>query len=187
LIPTIYQLSALVKFSAHRLADWLEVFGFRLDELVSVGNQRSAGKIGECKNVAAYRTVHLGDPEGQKEMETLKRFLDHAASPNALVFRSKRNGPLLETTILNQGLHPALKSLDLKQAGLHAFRTGCNRRWELAGIVPAVIRQQMGHTTAAMTSLYAGEIPIEQVKVESSMKNRLSVVQLEKMENEAAV
>jgi hypothetical protein len=28
LIPTIYQLSALAKFSAHRLADWLEVFGF---------------------------------------------------------------------------------------------------------------------------------------------------------------
>ena len=53
-------------------------------------DQRSAGKIGECKNVAAYRTVHLGDPEGQKAMETLKRFLDPAASPNALVFRSKR-------------------------------------------------------------------------------------------------
>ena len=149
-------------------------------------DQRSAGKIGECKNVAAYRTVHLGDPEGQKAVETLKRFLDLAARPHALVFRSKRNGPLLETTILNQGLYPALKSLDLKQAGLHAFRRGCNRRWELAGIVPAVIRQQMGHTTAAMTSLYSGEIPIEQVKAEFSMKNRLGVVQLEKMENEAA-
>ncbi|HEV7514554.1 MAG TPA: hypothetical protein VGO27_22865 [Candidatus Acidoferrum sp.] len=56
----------------------------------------------------------------------------------------------------------------------------------MAGIVPAVIRQQMGHTTAAMTSLYSGEIPIEQVKAEFSMKNRLGVVQLEKMENEAA-
>ena len=103
-----------------------------------------------------------------------------------LVFRSKLDGPLLETTILNQELYPALKSLDLKQAGLQAFRRGCNRRWELAGIVPAVIRQHMGHTTAAMTSLYYGEIPIEQVKAEFSMKNRLGVVQLEKMENEAA-
>jgi len=100
---------------------------------------------------------------------------------------ARSGGPLLETTILNQGLYPALKSLDLKQAGLHAFRRGCNRRWELAGIVPAVIRQQMGHTTAVMTSLYSGEIPIEhQVKAEFSMKNRLGVVQLEKMENEAA-
>jgi integrase len=103
-----------------------------------------------------------------------------------LVFRSKLDGPLLETTILNQGLYPALNSLDLKQEGLHAFRRGCNRRWELAGIVPAVIRQQMGHTTAAMTSLYSGEIPIEQGKAEFSMKNGLGVVQLEKMENEAA-
>jgi integrase len=149
-------------------------------------DQRSAGKIGECKNVAAYRTVHLGDPEGQEAMQRLKRFLDPAPCPSILVFRSKRGGPLLETTILNQGLYPALKSLDLKQAGLHAFRRGCNRRWELAGIVPAVIRQQMGHTTAAMTRLYSGEIPLDQVKAEFSMKNRSVSAQLEKMENEAA-
>jgi hypothetical protein len=64
----------------------------------------------------------------KKQWRRLKRFLDPAASPNALVFRSKRNGPLLETTILKQGLYPALKSLDLKQAGLQAFRRGCNRR-----------------------------------------------------------
>jgi hypothetical protein len=44
----------------------------------------------------------------------------------------------------------------------------------------------MGHTTAAMASLYSGEIPIEQVKAEFFMKNRLGAVQLEKMENEAA-
>jgi hypothetical protein len=25
--------------------------------------------------------------------------------------------------------------------GLHAFRHGCNRRWELAGLNPAVLRQ----------------------------------------------
>jgi hypothetical protein len=37
LSPTIYQLSALAKLSAYRLADWLEVFGFRLDEIVSAG------------------------------------------------------------------------------------------------------------------------------------------------------
>jgi len=30
-----------------------------------------------------------------------------------------------------------------------AFRRGCNLQWELAGIKPAVIRQQMGHTSAA--------------------------------------
>jgi hypothetical protein len=52
--------------------------------------------------------------------------------------------------------------------------------------VPAVIRQQMGHMSAAMTRLYSGMIPMEQVQAAFSMKNRSSVVQMEKMENEAA-
>lgn len=41
---------------------------------------------------------------------------------------------------------------------------------QLAGINPAVIRQQMGHTSAAMTRLYTREIPIEQVQAEFSTK-----------------
>jgi integrase len=150
-------------------------------------DQRNGGKIGPCKNVTAYRTVHLGDPEGKKAMAKLKWFLKlYPTSPDALVFRSKSGGPLLETTVLNQGLYLALEPLKLPKAGLHAFRRGCNRRWELAGIVPAVIRQQMGHTSAAMTRLYSGRIPMEQVEAAFSKKNRGAVVQLEKMENEAA-
>ena len=56
----------------------------------------------------------------------------------------------------------------------------------MAGIVPAVIRQQMGHTTAAMTRLYSGEIPIEQVQAEFSSKFGTKIDVLENMENEAA-
>jgi integrase len=95
------------------------------------------------------------------------------------VFRSKRGGPLLETTILNQGLHPALRALGVERAGMHAFRRGCNRRWELAAINPAVIRQQMGHSSATMTRLYTGQIPPEDVASAFSIR-------LEKMENEVA-
>ncbi len=47
--------------------------------------------------------------------------------------------PLIETNVLHDGLHPALKALNLPQAGLHAFRHGCNRRWELAGLNPPFI------------------------------------------------
>jgi len=83
-------------------------------------DQRSAGKIGPCKNVTAYRTVLLHDPEGQKAMRRLKRFLGPATSSHALVFRSKRGGPLRETYVLNQCLHPALKALGLEKAGFHA-------------------------------------------------------------------
>jgi hypothetical protein len=76
--------------------------------------------------------------------------------------------------------------LGLEKDGLHSFRRGCNRRWELAGIAPAVIRQQMGHTSATMTALYSGEIPVEDVSAEFSKKFGNKIVVLEKMENEAA-
>ncbi len=52
----------------------------------------------------------------------------------------------------------------LPRAGLHAFRHGCNRRWELSGLNPAVIRQQMGHSSEKMTAQYTRQIPLEEVK-----------------------
>ena len=120
-------------------------------------------------------------------MERLKQFLEqHPGPSDALIFHSKRGAPLLQTTIVNQGLYLALDALGLKKAGLHAFRRGCNRRWELAGIVPAVIRQQMGHSSATMTRLYTGEIPPEDVASAFSKKFGNQIVVLENMENEAA-
>jgi integrase len=156
----------------------------RVDES---SDQRSNGAIGPCKNAAAYRTVVLRDAEGQKAMLALKRFLG-ACLPGELIFRSRTGGPLLETTILSQGLHLALRALGLPKGGLHGFRRGCNRRWELAGINPAVIRQQMGHTSARMTTLYSGEIPIDQVRAAFSRQSKIGTqnVVLENMENEAA-
>jgi len=149
-------------------------------------DQRSGGKLGPCKNATAYRTVLLHDPEGQRAMQDLRKFLNNAQAPASLVFRSRRGGPLLETTILNQCLYPALKTLGLQKAGMHAFRRGCNRRWELAGLNPAVIRQQMGHSSAAMTALYTGEIPLDKIQSEFSSKFGPKIVVLENMENEAA-
>ena len=109
----------------------------------------------------------------------------HEASAS-FVFRTKRGGPLLETTVLNQGLYPALAAIGLSKVGMHAFRRGCNRRRELAGINPAVIRQQMGHTAATMTRLYTGELPLEDVAAAFSMKFGNQIVVLENMENEVA-
>ncbi len=127
----------------------------RVDESVDKLRQ-----IGPCKNVSAYRTVVLADVEGQHAMQKLKQFIKQ----DGLIFRSKRGGPLVENSILVQGLHPALKKLGLPKSGMHAFRRGCNRRWELARVSAAVIRQQMGHASASMTAHYTGEIPVEVVK-----------------------
>jgi len=161
-------------------------FGASTIRVEESSDQRSAGKIGPCKNATAYRTVLLRDPEGQKAMRRLKRFVGQTANSNALVFRSKRGGPLRATNILNQGLHPALEALCLEKSGMHAFRRGCNRRWELAGINPAVIRQQMGHTSSTMTARYTGEIPLEQVRTEFSIKFGDKIDVMENMENEVA-
>jgi integrase len=57
-------------------------------------DQRTSGKVGEYKNDAAYRTVLLADAEGRKAMWELKRFVGTTATPDALVFRSKRNHDL---------------------------------------------------------------------------------------------
>lgn len=127
----------------------------RVDESVD-----KLGKVGPCKNVSAYRTVVLADVEGQHAMKKLKQYVKQ----DGLIFRSKSGGPLVENTILVQGLHPALKKLGFLKSGMHAFRRGCNRRWELARVSAGVIRQQMGHASSDMTALYTGEIPLEQVQ-----------------------
>jgi integrase len=134
----------------------------RVDES---SDQRTKGKIGECKNVAAYRTIVMHDHKRREALRLLKRYLKKypQPDPSGLIFRSQRKTPLLETNVLHDGLHPALRALGLPKGGLHAFRRGCNRRWELSGLNPAVIRQQMGHSSATMTALYSGEIPLKEV------------------------
>jgi integrase len=108
----------------------------RVDES---SDQRNNGKIGSCKNAAAYRTVLLHDLEGKESMRKLKQLLLGSLGAEELAFR----------------------------------------RWELAGIKPAVIRQRMGHSSGRMTALCSGEIPLDQVRAAFSSKL------LETMENEA--
>jgi integrase len=169
-----------------------ELFALRIDDIdfkagtVRVdesSDQRCEGKIGACKNVAAYRTVLLHDSEGREALRSLKKFIKKNRTPSQLIFHSRHDTPLIETNVLHDGLHPALKALNLPKAGMHAFRHGCNRRWELAGLNPAVLRQQIGHSSASMTARYTGKIPLAQVRQAfSGLKTRL----LENMENEVA-
>jgi integrase len=132
----------------------------RVDESV---DQRTY-TIGPCKNAAAYRTVLLADHEGRVAMRLLRRFLRGPRTATAFVFHSRNGSPLRETNVLTDGLHPALEALGLPKAGMHAFRHGCNRRWELGGMNPPVLRQMMGHSSASTTARYTGEIPLEAVR-----------------------
>jgi integrase len=150
-------------------------------------DQRSSGNVGPCKNVAAYRIVLLADNEGQEALTLLKRFMSQHNSSD-FVFHSRRGTPLLETNVLHDGLHPALRALNMPQAGMHAFRRGCNRRWELSGLNPAVLRQQMGHSSVAMTVRYTGEIPLSLVQhAFSKLTANAKTLELENKENEVVV
>lgn len=189
------QYATLVLLAAASALRCSELLALRINDLDFDANtivvdeasdQRTSGTVGECKNDAAYRTVLLADNEGRKAMRELKRFIGTPTIPGALVFRSQCGGPLLETTILSQCLHPALEALGLAKAGFHAFRRGCNRRWELAGLNPAVHRQMMGHSSAAMTRLYSGEIPLQDVASAFSKTFGNQIDVLETMETERA-
>jgi integrase len=146
--------------------------------------------IGQVKNLAAHRKVVLGDREGREAMRKLKAFIKgRTQNPTEFLFHSKNGSPMRETKVLHEALHPALKALGLPKAGMHAFRRGCNRRWELAGVNPAATRQMMGHSSSAMTARYSGRLPIEAIQADFSRRNGPQIVVSEnkrKMKNRRA-
>jgi integrase len=171
-----------------------ELFALKVDDIDFGGDTIQVDEsldqrtftIGPCKNAAAYREVVLADHEGREALRMLRQFLgDGPFDPNGLVFHSRSGSALREGNVLHDGLHPGLEAVGLPKAGMHAFRHGCNRRWELAGVNPAVLRQQMGHNSATMTARYTGEIPVEQIRAAFSVSNGNKIVVLENMENEA--
>ena len=104
--------------------------------------------------------VVLADVEGKHTLQKLKQYIKQ----EGLLFHVKRGGPPVEKTILVHGLHPALTKLVLPKAGMQVSSRGCNRRYELARVSTAVIRQQMGRASANMTARFTGEIPVEVAK-----------------------
>ena len=144
--------------------------------------------IDQCKNAAAYRAVLLRDREGEAAMRALKAFVgNRLENPHELVFQSKHGSPLREAQVLHEALHPALKLVGLPQAGMHAFRRGCNRRWELAGIEPAVLRSLMGHSSESMTRHYTGQVPLAQIEAAFSREQDPKIVLSENKANDDAL
>ena len=62
----------------------------RVDES---SDQRSKGKIGPRKNVAAYRTVLLRDRKGKEALRILKEFINRNQTPSGLTFLSRQTLP----------------------------------------------------------------------------------------------
>lgn len=121
--------------------------------------------------VCRSRDTSRGIKPSKQAMKKLKA-LCSGHNPNKFVFASRLGTPLRESNVLHRVLHPALKALGLPKAGCHAFRRGYNRRWDVAGISPTILQQQMGHgSDSRMTDLYSGQIPLEQVRAAANPRN----------------
>jgi integrase len=79
-------------------------------------------------------------------------------------FRPQQAGKIGPRTLYSFSDSTSRLSQNAGRSGVHAFRYGCNRRWELSGMNPAVLCQQMGHSSAVMTPRYTGRIPLGNVQ-----------------------
>lgn len=95
-------------------------------------------------------------------------------SINTLANTLALDGSRLKNSFREKRQIASLKVVKLPKAGMHAFRHGCNRRWEIGGMNPAVLRQQMGHSSHAVTVRHTGQIPLEQVKLSFGYGNKSS-------------
>src|SRR6202162_208732 len=145
-------------------------------------------QIEQSKNSKAYRTIVLGDAECREALRVLKAYVgERVQNRSEFLFHFKRGTPLLSSNVLSEALHPALEALGFPKSGMHAFRRGCNVRWELSGMNGAVLRQMMGHSGPSMTALYSGQLSVEQIRADFSRRNGPKIVVSENSENASAV
>ena len=85
-------------------------------------------------------------------MEMLRKHLN--GSTDGLVFRSKRNTPLVNCTVLNKHLYPLLRKLGLERGGMHGFRHHRVSTVVMAGTPMAVIKKWIGHGSEEMVNRY---------------------------------
>ena len=71
-----------------------------------------------------------------------------------LVFRSKRNTPLVNCVVLNKHLHPLLRKLGLERGGMHGFRQHRVSTLVMADTPMAVINKWIGHGSEDMVNRY---------------------------------
>jgi integrase len=71
-----------------------------------------------------------------------------------LVFRSKRNTPLVNYVVLNKHLHPLLRKLGLERGGMHGFRHHRVSTLAMACTPMVVIKKRIGHGSEDMVDRY---------------------------------
>jgi integrase len=130
-----------------------EAFGLHVEDLdLALGKirvQRSVwnGREGTLKTKQGYRVVNI-EPA---LVEMLKQHLRERKS--GCVFQTRTGTPLCKGNVRRK-LIQILKSLNLKPAGLHAFRHGRVSMLQANGVPGDLVKEWVGHSSLRTTSRY---------------------------------
>jgi integrase len=144
----------LFKLAAETGARAGELYALTVDDLlfehnvVRINKSMYKQKSGSPKTKNATRWVNVKP----YMMQMLKEHLIGRTS--GLVFVSKRNTPLINSTVLNKHLHPLLRKLGLVRGGMHAFRHHRVSTLVMAGTSIGVIKKWIGHGSEEMVNRY---------------------------------
>jgi integrase len=144
----------LFKLAAETGARAGELYALTVDDLlfehnvVRINKSMYRQKAGSPKTKNATRWVNVKP----YVMEMLKKHLN--GRTHGLVFRSRRNTPLVNCTVLNKHLHPLLRKLGLERGGMHGFRHHRVSTLVMAGTPMAVIKKWIGHGSEEMVNRY---------------------------------
>jgi integrase len=148
------QYKMLFKLAAETGARAGELYALTVEDLlfdhtvVRVNKSMFQQKAGSPKTKNATRWINVKP----YVMDMLRRHLN--GRTEGLVFVSKRNTPLINSTVLNKHLHPLLRKLGLKRGGMHAFRHHRVSTLVMAGTPVEVIKKWIGHGSEEMIRRY---------------------------------
>jgi integrase len=144
----------LFKLAAETGARAGELYALTVDDLlfehnvIRINKSMYRQKVGSPKTRNATRWINVKP----YVMEMLKNHLN--CRTEGLVFRSKRNTPLVNCVVLNKHLHPLLRKLRLERGGMHGFRHHRVSTLVMAGTPMAVIKKWIGHGSEDMVNRY---------------------------------
>ena len=153
------QYKVLFKLAAETGARAGELYALTVDDLlfehnvVRINKSVYRQKAGSPKTKNAIRWVNVKP----YVMGMLKSHLK--GKTEGLVFRSKRNTPLVNCVVLNKHLHPLLRKIGLERGGMHGFRHHRVSTLVMAGTPLAVIKKWIGHGSEEMVNRYTHLCP----------------------------
>jgi integrase len=131
-----------------------EIYGLEITDIDFIRNQihirRSVydGEVQTPKTNNAYRVIDVQP----WLVELIKQHIGDRKS--GLLFMNNRNQALRNTTVLRRHLHPILKKLGIKKAGMHAFRHGRVSYLVEQGVSRDIIKAWIGHGSDQMIERY---------------------------------